>query len=495
MVGELATSPASVLVGAGVACVVIVAVALAHLVRPGRGVVVGIAPGLVVAGVLLAWQALAGGRLDAAALAGSASGPVIVLLPAAVAFAIAALAIGLLPALLRRAARRAAVLPLVPRLALLSLARQPGRPAATLTVLAFSLGALVFAVGYAATLRAGITDQAGFAAGADIRVTEAGSGLTLSSTVVPFDRYGLLPSGAEAAPVHRRVTRLPGGSEVEVLGVDPGALSRLRGWREDFASVDLAELGRRITLAGDFTLAGHDLAPDARELTFRLDLDGAQVRLRAIVATRRGDFATVPLGAFTPGRHEIRAVLPAEAAGGRVVALDVGDAIAVAGPYHEGSLGTSTISVAGLEGLVDSSPRTLEAKGLEFKRFVAPSPTDGLVLPAVVSPDVAAAAGPDGTVTLALTERFVDPPPSCIDRRLLPDDPGARPLLRGRRPRPISGGRERRLSWRRPPRRSVDLDRRSGLSADGRCPGDPRATAVSDRDDHRGRPARGRPCR
>src|SRR6185295_18946929 len=91
--------------------------------------------------VVLAWQLASTGPLDTAALARSVSSPVVVLLPPALAFVAALLLATAMPPLLRAITRRSRRAPLALRLSLLSLSRDPGRPAATLTLLAFSIGA------------------------------------------------------------------------------------------------------------------------------------------------------------------------------------------------------------------------------------------------------------------------------------------------------------------------------------------------------------------
>ena len=102
--------------------------------------------------IVLAWQLASTGPLDTAALARSVSSPVVVLLPPALAFVAALLLATTMPPLLRAISRRSRRAPLALRLSLLSLSRDPGRPAATVTLLAFSIGAIVFATCWSATL-------------------------------------------------------------------------------------------------------------------------------------------------------------------------------------------------------------------------------------------------------------------------------------------------------------------------------------------------------
>ena len=378
-------------------------VLLGILVTPTRGFVGGLLPGLIAIGGLLGWQALSGEGLTAQLLRGSLSGPVLVLLPAAVAFGIAGLFLVAVPIGFRLLARRAGRLRLPIRLALLSLARESARPAATLTLLALSLGALVFALAYGDTIRTGIVDQSAFESGAELRVTEAGTGLTLSGTVVPVDRYATLGPGVLAWPVLHRAASVAGIGDVTLLGLDPASIGQLAGWRADFSTLSAAEIGRRLAVSGDFRLPGHPLPADASNLTFVLDLAGDGVKLHATVATPEGDFAQVFLGSFLAGRTQIQAPLPPAARGGTLVALRVSDTLLVAGPAHPGSLGHSTLRFGGLGGLVaDGVPVVTEVGGIVEQLIRAPLPTDNLALPAVVSPDLAAVANPDGTLELPL---------------------------------------------------------------------------------------------
>ncbi|MEO8229609.1 MAG: hypothetical protein ABI628_07585, partial [Chloroflexota bacterium] len=278
---------------------------------------------------------------------------------------------------------------------------EPARPAATLTLLALSVGALVFAAAYGATVRTGIADGAAFETGADLRVAESGTGLILSGTVVPVDRYAALGPGVEAWPVLHRTTRVEPAGVVTLLGIDPASVDRLAGWRADFSQLSAAEIGRRVAVSGDFSIPGHRLA--SGRLGFDLTLEGDPVKLHAIVAAPDGDFSDIFLGTFLAGRSRIDVALPAELAGGSVVGLRASDSLIVAGPSHPGSLGTSTLRFRGLDGLTaDDQPVEATVVGTVAKLIRAPFATDDLILPAVVSPDVAALAAPDGTLSMPI---------------------------------------------------------------------------------------------
>jgi hypothetical protein len=394
--GTIALSVATALVAAG-------GVLAGILVTPRRGFILGLLPGVLAVGVVLGWQLLAGEGLGIQLLRGALGGPVLVLLPALLAFAVAGAFLIAVPVALRALARRSARLRLPLRLAFLSLAREPARPAATLTLLALSVGALVFAAAYGATVRTGIADGAAFETGADLRVAESGTGLILSGTVVPVDRYAALGPGVEAWPVLHRTTRVEPAGVVTLLGIDPASVDRLAGWRADFSQLSAAEIGRRVAVPGDFSLPGHRLASGATRLGFDLTLEGDPVKLHAIVAAPDGDFSDLFLGTYLAGHSRIDIALPGALAGGSVVGLRASDSLIVAGPSHPGSLGSSTLRFRGLNGLIaDDQPADATVVATVTKLIRAPFATDDLTLPAVVSPDVAAVAAADGTLSIPL---------------------------------------------------------------------------------------------
>ena len=161
--------------------------------------------------VVLAWQVAAGGPLDPTTLARTITSPIVVLLPPALAFLAALVVTAALPPFLRLLSRRSARAPLPVRLSLLSISREPGRPAATLTLLAFSLGAIVFATGWSASLQQGIDDAAAYRSGLDLRVTELGTGLSIS----PLRRAGrplrVARTGRPGGPRLPRCQHVPAG--------------------------------------------------------------------------------------------------------------------------------------------------------------------------------------------------------------------------------------------------------------------------------------------
>ena len=415
LAGWAAVDPAAILAGATLSPTAIVAAALVILVAvsttvlataPGRswgGGVRTIVAMVLTAIVVLAWQLAAAGPLDAAALARSVSSPIVVLLPPALAFVAALLLATAMPPLLRAITRRSTRAPLALRLSLLSLSRDPGRPAATLTLLAFSLGAIVFATCWSATLRRGIDDAAAYRSGLDLRVTELGTSLSIAPSVVPVDRYAALGPDVTAVPVFREGSTSQPGSRLDVLGIDPAALPTLPGWRADFSPTPVTELAERLVVdapPGGWAVTGHRLPEGAPDLDLRFRFTGESLRLDAIVWTKDGDSTRIPLGTIRDGMTRATAPLPRSAIGGWLTTLVFYNDRIVAGTGHQHGVFRSSVSFEGLDGLIDDREIPLEIFTVAAAIIRAPQVTDGMVLPAVVSPDVAAEARADGTLDL-----------------------------------------------------------------------------------------------
>lgn len=415
LAGWAAVDPAAIIAGTILSPTVLAAAAVAVLVAIGT-IVLATAPGrswgggvrtivamVLTAVIVLAWQLAAAGPLDAATLARSVSSPIVVLLPPALAFVAALSLATAMPPLLRAITRRSTRAPLALRLSLLSLSRDPGRPAATVTLLAFSLGAMVFATCWSATLRGGIDDAAAYRSGLDLRVTELGTGLSIAPSVVPVARYGGLGPDVTAVPVLREGSTTQPGSRVDIVGIDPEVLPTLPGWRSDFSVTPVGELAHRLQVdapPGGWSVTGHRL-PDGRpDLDLRFRYSGEPLRLDAIVWTRDGDTSRIALGTIRDGMTRASAPLPRSAIGGWLTTLIFYNDRLVAGSGHQHGVYRSTVRFEGLDGLVDDRQIELEIFTVAVAIIRAPQATDGVILPAVVSPDLAGEARPNGTLDL-----------------------------------------------------------------------------------------------
>ena len=374
--------------------------------------------------------ALLRGSTDAGALAREGgTGALLLLLPGLVAF-VAAVAFARLlgPALrgLERLARRRAV-PL--RMAALSLARHSGYAAIAIAFLTVSLGLALFAETYRSTLSRGQADQAAYAVPPDAIVDEDLRELVPVLQAAPVERYAEATHGGSATSVLRMqasVSRLATRG-VTLLGVPPKTLAGIGGWRDDFASRSRPELAALIDPGKAVSLTGPALEADARELRLRAGTEQNPVVLQATLVTPQGTFVSVDLGTVEPGKPVLhRAAIPPEARGGKLVGLTflpvrrIEDPGASAGQALRGVLKTGPLQVAGASGTkeirwehwIPTSPgisAVVSGPDTEFhfaitnqvyNRFRPEQASDAGPVPVLVTPALAAAAGPGGRLTV-----------------------------------------------------------------------------------------------
>jgi len=311
VLGQSVISGRGLVVALGLAAVATAVLAVTTAVRPPA---LGRAPLSPLDLVAVAALALVFGGV-----AGDVGGDVALLLPALATFAAAVLAARLLrPALrlLERAARgRTGAL----RLASLSLARNPGYAVLATAFLVVSIGLALFAESYRSTLARGERDAAAFAVPRDYVVREDLTRLIPVLDAASLERFRDL-GAVEVDPVLRStggVSRLEGESGITVVGLPPASLPELRGWRDDFASESPARLAALIE--SPETLGGAALPAGLDALVARIE-GGRNVRLAAQLETPRGRFVRIDL--VRQGKL-LRAEVPAEARGGRLVALEL----------------------------------------------------------------------------------------------------------------------------------------------------------------------------
>ncbi len=382
--------------------------------------------------LLVVLVAIARGQADATSLSSSATGTFLLLLPGLVTFVIAVACARLLaPALrgLERGTRRAAV---SVRLASLSLARSPGHAAVAVTFLVASLGLGLFAVVYRGTLEQGNEDKAAYEVPLDFVVREdlSPSRLVPPLDAAPLERYKTLAANTEVVPVIRQtgsVGAFGGQNRFTLLGLPAAEDLDLRGWRDDFADQPLPDLLAAVEPEGSAALQGPRIPADANALVLPASVVGGDVSLQADVLTASERFLHLDLG-VTRGRRpvDLRAALPADAQGGRVVSLAIGRALAVEehaseftrvdGILRLGPLAVTTPNgreaivqdytgwkgVNGATPVGDSAVRYLVNEAAE-RRFQPPQPTDDEAVPVIASPGLAAAAGANGVLPLRIT--------------------------------------------------------------------------------------------
>jgi hypothetical protein len=367
---------------------------------------------------------LARGGLNADTLAAGGDATLLLLLPGLVSF-VAAVAAGRLIGPLMRAAERAARQgPTALRLALLALARAPSRTIATAAFLLVSVGLALFAASYRATLERSARDEAAFAVPLDYALSE-GSQLVRPLDAAPLSRYRTIGT---PYPVLRRSATVAGSGTSQLnpvlLGVPASALAHLH-WRSDFSGLSPAELSRRI--GADSPARLRTVRLTGPSVSLRARVRGTPVRVTLAVADSRGRIRLVTLGERGAGATTLTARLP----GGtrELVGLEVSLASAERfGYFHrEAEVGATGAPAGSLElGPLRAGRRVLThwrgwvtrgggrlARGRLSYVFDQgqtillrlPQPTDGRPLRVVVSPEIASAAGPGGTITLDLQDQ------------------------------------------------------------------------------------------
>ena len=206
------------------------------------------------------------------------------------------------------------------RLALLSLARSPGRVVLSIVFFVLSVGVALFAIAYRATLERGESEQARYAVPApyvlqeslEQLVTRAGGGVGGADTRRSAGRHA-------AAPRLGLRARADAGRDFTLLALPAAELHapRTAGARTSPRRRPPSSPGS-IAPAQHPRLRGVALPPDARQLTVPLDVAGDPLGVALVVLNRRGDFSTLSLGQLGRGAHAptvVAAAAPRAAAG------------------------------------------------------------------------------------------------------------------------------------------------------------------------------------
>ena len=369
--------------------------------------------------------ALARGKADASSLAGSGgTGVVLLLLPGLVLFVLAVAAARLLAPLLRLlelAGRRG---PPSLRLALLSLARSPGRVLLSVVFFVLSIGVALFAIAYRATLERGETEQAHYAVPASFVLQENLQRLVPIQQAATPAQYASL---GRATPVLRDSGFITAdrGRGFTLLALPAGALARIDGWRADFSSRSPAALGRLLQPRVTPALRGVTLPRDASRLTLPFTISGEKIGISLVVLDPRGDYTTLDFGEHVRGSYEPTVRLPAEAHGGRIVALRLRFPLIasfVAGHRESGTgLSVSDNSSGTLRldrrfaGWIGVGGVSVHGSNVHYvvnraaDSILRPrEPLEGQPVPIVASPAIARAAGPGGIVPLHVEEQTIE---------------------------------------------------------------------------------------
>jgi hypothetical protein len=368
--------------------------------------------------------ALARGKADAGALAGSGTGVVLLLLPGLVLFVLAVVAARVLAPLLRLVewtGRRAS--PSL-RLALLSLARSPGRVVLSVVFFTLSIGIALFAVAYRATLERGEREQARYAVPAPFVLQESLTQLVSVQEAATAKQYASL---GHVTPVLRDSGYVAGGAgrDFTLLAVPSAAIARVDGWRSDFADQTPTELARAVVPAQSPHLRGVALPEGATRLSVPLTVDGDPLGIALVVLNRRGDFSSLSLGQPARGTRTVTVALPPAARGGLLVAVRLSFPVIAAfvAGHKESGTGLSVSDAAtGVLRMGLPLARWIGSGGVRNDRgaihyllnraadsILRPhEPLENQPVPVIASPAVARAASPGTTLPLHVGNRTIE---------------------------------------------------------------------------------------
>jgi len=327
--------------------------------------------------------------------------------------------------------------PVLPRLALVNLARSPGVPALVIAFIAVATGLGGFALAYRSTLIRSAADQAADRVPLDALVSP-GPDFNTPLEVAPLQHWQALASGA-VLPVRRTDADYTSGGEtvtVPALGIPAGGLIRIHGWRESDGSAPLTALARRLQPTGPVRTAGPVLPADTKWLSLRASSPGLTVAVTADLRDPQGRIRQVALGtagadvAFLrapvpPGRWELEALeldeptglaitnghqngenpaaatqsstrvalgplLALQASGRSLMRVPVGawrgvGAAATTAPAGSGTVATISFATSGTPGVLRPA-----------------QPTDTHPVPVLADPQTAASAGPGGRLALTV---------------------------------------------------------------------------------------------
>jgi len=364
--------------------------------------------------VVVGW---ARGSIGAGQLATGGTSAFLLLVPALIVFAAAVAAARLLAPALRglgRAGRRG---PVALRLAAASLARNPGHAAIAATFLVASLGLALFAVAYRATLIRGQHDEATYTVPASFVLTEDLLQLVPVLHGAPLTAYPASPG-----QVLRLYGNVPNGAAFSFLGLSRRALTQVQGWRSDFARSNPAELEAKLAPAKSMTLRSLAL-PHGRQFRLPVSTTGDDVGVQAIFRSPLGDYQPVSLGhtdgartvvlhGRVPFRHATLAQIHFTLIGNLHGSANGGIGLQ---PSAKGVLTFGLPSVDGITvqkafagwvgtgGVSGSATRIGYLITPDRDAIYRPAqPTDGKALPVIVTPGVAAIAGPDGVLPIVI---------------------------------------------------------------------------------------------
>lgn len=365
--------------------------------------------------------ALARGKTDTTTLAtNGGAGVFLLLLPGLVLFVLAVVAARLLAPLLRGLERAGRHGPPPVRLALLSLARSPGRVLLSVVFFVLSVGVALFAFSYRATLERGEVEQARYAVPAPYILQENLGKLLTVQQVLPRDLPGATPVLRDSGFISAN-----GGVDFTLLALPASSIAHVDGWRSDFSALTRAQIAALLAPPVNPQLRGFDLPDSATRMTLPVTITGDRVGIELNVLDRRGDFTLLSLGEHGSGTHVLRVRVPRAARGGRVVALRLAfpqTASFLAGHRESGTTLSVNDTSSGTIGLDRrfagwTGMNGIRAQGTTLHYVVnraadsilrPQEPLQGVPVPVIVSPDIARAVGAGGLVPLQVEDETIE---------------------------------------------------------------------------------------
>ncbi|WP_285616608.1 hypothetical protein [Kineosporia sp. NBRC 101677] len=262
------------------------------------------------------WAALAGltalvliisrGSAEVASRRGD---PLLVALPVLLLLTAALLAARTWPWVLHAGGRALPRRAVATRLALAGLAGRPLIAASCLALLVAAIGATGFAASYRSTLDRGALDQAAFSVPTDARI-RPGVGLRPVLSVAAQHDYAATAPGATATAVVRQAGSLRVGLDqsepVQLIGLDPAALSRIRRWPTVVGDISPGQVAKAIaaprTAAGQALPAGQGLRIEVRDWPVLVATAWVRADDGREVSVPLSERAGVLQGALPPGR-------------------------------------------------------------------------------------------------------------------------------------------------------------------------------------------------
>ena len=326
--------------------------------------------------------------------------------------------------------------PVLPRLALVNLARSPAVPALLIAFIAVATGLGGFAIAYRSTLIRSAADQAADRVPLDALVSP-GPDFKTPLEVAPLQRWQALGSGA-VLPVRRTEANYTNGGgtvTVPALGIPAAGLARIHGWRESDGSASLTALARRLEPSAPVRVAGPILPAGTKWLSLRASSQSLGVGATADLRDTRGAIRQVAFGTAGAGLAILRAPVPPGRWELEALEFDEPTGLAITNGHQNGenpaaaTQSSTRITLGPLLALPASGPSLLSVPLAAWRGVGAATtaragsgavatvtfatsgspgvlrpaqPTDTHPVPVLADPQTAASAGPGGRIALTV---------------------------------------------------------------------------------------------